>query len=57
MTRGLLKWATDLTVCPDCNKKQRLPKRYLDECENTSCESYITHSKSHVLYWWNPNWG
>ena len=52
------KWAFDLTICPDCWKKQKKPKTKLDECENSNCESYIIeYGKSKRLAWWNPNWG
>ena len=47
----------DLTICPDCNRKQMKERVYQDDCENNDCESYVTkYPESGKLIWWNPNW-
>lgn len=45
----------NLERCPDCGRKQKLPKKLSDGCDNEFCESYI--SKIEKLVWDNPNWG
>lgn len=52
------EWAFNLSVCPDCWKKQSKPKKKGDECENKYCDSYIIeYGKDKRICWWNENWG
>lgn len=57
MKTNISKELRDLIICPDCLVKQKQPKQFMDECENESCESFITRTKkTKILYWFNPNW-
>ena len=51
-----MKSQYDLTVCPDCGRKQKKPKKKGDNCEagELNCETHIIKWRGKLI-WWNPN--
>jgi len=55
-------WQTNLSVCPDCGRKQRYDKKKqwertrVAKCENPDCETEVVMCRCGQLIWWNDNW-